>query len=238
MNHITQRRKIDKDLPAPENHSNHSVRLVEIAESANRQRASGAGEGGAWTKSLTKAVAFLEDRAARIVGVTGVSEGVGASMVARELARIYSQFDRRILFVSASGVSLSESVAATAGNVPDLLVRSTAESYKCYSVDLSGPQLLLPPNSEFFRYTFEHALNHFHTIVVDLAAPGSVAGRPTPEFLAVGPACGSILLICVTGRTKRADLQQCLASCKIAGAKIEGILLDDCRIPASKLVSD
>lgn len=192
----------------------------------------------AWTKSLVRAIAFTESRPARVIGITGISRGVGTSLIAQGLAQIYSEFDRRILFVNASTANLSETVPATVENVPDLAALSTNGNGKYYDVDLSDPRIVLPQNAEFFRYTFELALNHFHAIVVDLANAAGPTGRPTPGFLAVGPSCNALFLVCMTGRTTRSEVQQCLASCRISGANVEGILLNDYRLPGSALLSE
>jgi Mrp family chromosome partitioning ATPase len=191
-----------------------------------------------WTKSLVRAIAFTESRPARVIGITGISRGVGASLIAQGLAQTYSEFDRRVLFVNASTANLSETVSATVENVPDLAALSTNISGKYYNVDLSDPRIVLPQSAEFFRYTFELALNHFHAIVVDLANAAGPTGRPTPGFLAVGPSCNALFLVCMTGRTTRSEVQQCLASCRISGANVEGILLNDYRLPASTLLSE
>jgi Mrp family chromosome partitioning ATPase len=213
---------------------------VAASPKAVRQQQAGriADKTSPWKKSLIRAVAFTEARPARVVGITGIRRGVGASLVAQGLAQSYGEFDRRILLVSASAANLSESVAPVIENVPDLSALCVQEEGEYFRVDLADPQITLPPNVEFIRYTFELALKYFHAIVVDLPSTADAAGRPMSAFLSVAPACNFLFLVCPTGRTSRSEVQQCLASCKISGANVEGILLNDYRLPASSLLSE
>jgi len=237
MNYIRPERELTGDRWAEKHRHGRNFAMPQ------RERPDGAQSGraaktAAWTKSLTRAIAFAEARQAKVIGVSGVSSDAGTSVVAEGLAQIYSEFDRRILLVDASTVTLSRDVVPSAETVPDLSALSTAVTNKYSRVDLSDPRMTLPPNSEFFRYVFELALTQFEAIVVDLPSAAGEAGRPAPAFLAVGPACNSLFLVCVTGRTTRSEVQQCLASCKISGANVEGILLNDFRLPASALLSE
>jgi Mrp family chromosome partitioning ATPase len=191
-----------------------------------------------WAKSLIKAIALTDSRVTRVVGITGIRRGVGASLVAHGLAQRYSEFDRRILLVSASAANLSDSVAPTVENVPDLCTLSVQGEDDYFRVDLADPRIALPPNVEFVRYMFELAIKQFHAIVVDLPSAADAAGHPTPAFLSIAPACNFLLLVCPTGRTSRSEVQQYLTSCKISGANVEGILLNDYRLMGSSLLSE
>ena len=235
MNYIRPERELTGDRLAQQPRRGRNFAMPSSGRPAQSGRAA---KTAAWTKSLTRAIAFAEARPARIIGITGVSSGVGASVIAKGLAQIYSEFDRRILLVDASTVKFSDHAIASTETVPDLSALSTSVTSKYARIDLADPRLSLPPNSELFRYAFEQALTQFHAIVVDLPSAAGQAGRPAPAFLVVGPACNSLFLVCVTGRTTRSEVQQCLASCKISGANVEGILLNDFRLPASALLSE
>jgi Mrp family chromosome partitioning ATPase len=238
MNYIRPEREVVADTLMEERRQLRMALTSPPDSPSPAQTDPGSDKTAAWTKSLIRTIAFTESRPARVIGVTGIRKGVGTSLIATSLAQAYSGFDKRILFVNASTANLSESVPATVENVPDLSALSSAGGGKYYRVDLSDPRISLPHNAEFFRYTFELALNQFHAIVVDLPSPANAAGRPTPGFLAVAPACNSLFLVCVTGRTARSELQQCLSSCRISGANVEGVLLNDYRLPGSAFLSE
>ena len=218
----------------------HSPGLVSAAPKAVRRQQSGRAKDktAPWAKSLIKAIALTESRVTRVVGITGIRRGVGASLMAHGLAQRYSEFDRRILFVNASTANLSDSVEPTVENVPDLAALSVQEKGEYFRVDLADPRITMPPNVEFVRYMFELALKQFYAIIVDLPSTADVAGYPMPAFLSIAPACNFLLLVCPTGRTSRSEVQQCLTSCKISGANVEGILLNDYRLMGSSLLSE
>jgi Mrp family chromosome partitioning ATPase len=200
-------------------------------------RASSTADITPWMKAAVRAVAFAESRSARIIGITGIRKGAGSSSIAEAIARAYSEHGKRILFVRASEIQVSEHYDAAFRRLPDFVSHSMSESTNLFHIDLSRLGITYPQDPDLFRDAFETALESFHAIVVDLPCAGTETGQPEPASLAMGASCPSALLVCVTGRTTRAEIQQCLASCKISGTNVEGIVLNDFQLPMNSVLS-
>lgn len=202
-----------------------------------REHALGSAETSAWAKSAVRAVAFAESRSARVIGISGIKQNVGASSIAAAFAQTYASYGKRILYVEASALSLNMEPAGQRRNLLDLGSLCTAVSHNLFRVDLSELDLQLPPDTAYFRDSFAKALNNFDAIVVDLPCANSEQNQPQPASFTVSAACASTLLVCVTGRTTQSEIRQYMASSKISGTNIEGILLNDFRLPLSNVLN-
>jgi hypothetical protein len=188
-----------------------------------------------WQKSAVKTVAFAETRSVGILGIAGISKDARAGEIAAAVARSYSDFGKRILLVEASDKNIDQVDEAITRNLLNLDLFSVPISKNLHYIHLDR-FISLPQDPEYFKVAFEAALKTFHAIVVNLPVSDNNSDRPSPSMLAVGAACSSVLLACVTGRTTRQEIQQYLASCKISGTNIGGILLNDSRLPLNSLL--
>lgn len=191
----------------------------------------------AWKESTIRAIAFAESRRVKILGLSGITEGVGNSSIAASIAQTYSDYGQRILLVDANEANIDEYSDAPKTKLLNLTQSATPISRHLHYLDLSRTEFSLPQRADYFRSVFQIALEYYHIIVVDMPPLVSGTGQPAAPNLAIGATCDSILLICETGRTTRAEIQQGLASSKISGMKIEGILLNDYRLPMNRLLS-
>jgi Mrp family chromosome partitioning ATPase len=190
-----------------------------------------------WKESTVRAIAFAESRRAKILGVSGITEGVGSSSIAASIAKTYSDYGQRILLIDANEADISEYSEAPKTKLLNLTHSATPISRHLHYLDLARIEFTLPQWADYFRSAFQIALEYYHIIVVDLPPVVSGTGRPAAPNLAMGPTCDSILMVCEPGRTTRAQIQQGLASSRISGMKIEGILLNDYRLPMNRLLS-
>lgn len=190
-----------------------------------------------WKESTVRAIAFAESRHAKILGLSGITAGVGGSAIAASIAKTYSDYGQRILLIDANDANISEYAEAPKPKLLNLTEAATPISRDLHYLDLSRTEFTLPHQADYFRSVFQIALEYYHVIVVDLPPVVSGTGQPAAPNLVMGPTCDSILMVCETGRTTRAQVQQGLASSNISGMKIDGILLNDCRLPMNRLLS-
>lgn len=190
-----------------------------------------------WKESTVRAIAFAESRGAKILGLSGITADVGCSAIAASIAKTYSDYGQRILLIDATDANISESSEAPNTKLLNVTQSATAISRHLHYLDLSRTEFTFPQHADYFRSVFQIALEYYHVIVVDLPPVVSGAGQPEAPNLAIGPICDTILMVCQTGRTTRSQIQQGLASSNISGMKIEGILLNDYRLPMNWLLS-
>jgi Mrp family chromosome partitioning ATPase len=190
-----------------------------------------------WKESTVRAIAFAESRGAKILGLSGIAEGVGSSAIAASIAKTYSDYGQRILLIDANDANISEYTEAPKPKLLNLTQSATLLSRHLHYLDLSRTEFTLPQQVDYFHSVFQIALEYYHVIVVDLPPVVSASGQPAASNLAIGPTCDSILMVCETGRTTRAQIQQGMASSNISGMKIEGILLNDYRLPMNRFLS-
>lgn len=190
-----------------------------------------------WKESAVRAIAFAEARSTKILGVTGIIKGVGNSNITTAIAQTYSDYGQQTLLLDANDANIDENTEAPKTKLLNLTESTAPIGKHLRYLDLSRTAFTLPQETEYFRSIFQIALEYYHTIVIDLPPIVTKSGQPTAANLAIGAACDAVLLVCETGRTTRAQIQQGLASSKISGIKIEGLLLNDYRLPMNGILS-
>ena len=189
-----------------------------------------------WTRPVTKIVRHAEQNGALIVGITGVQQGIGVSLLARHLAQTYSDFGKNVLLVDASQ-ELSRDVA-TASEVGLATLIELAQPKGSYlTVNISEHRHRLPNSAAEMRSAFKNVTAQGMTIVVDLPAVETMKGAAAGENIA-GVACDQIVLVCLSGRTRIADLANSMEICRIYGLKIGGIVANDRSLWGSHLLGD
>ncbi|HKJ61725.1 MAG TPA: hypothetical protein VKA94_06975 [Hyphomicrobiales bacterium] len=190
-----------------------------------------------WKESAVRTIAFAEARSMKIIGVSGASENVGNSSITAAIAQTYSNYGKRILLIDANKADIDENAEVPKTKLLNLTESATPIRKHLHYLDLSHTEFTLPQETEYFRSVFQIALQYYDVIVVDLPPIVTETGKPAASNLAVGAACDGVFLVCETGRTTRAEMQQCLASSKISGMRIEGLLLNDYRLPMNRFLS-
>jgi len=186
-------------------------------------------------RRLTEVIAIADSHSARIIGVAGVMDGVGASTAARQLAGAYASVGRKVLLADAS-----QARTAKLGEVPseipiDILSMSREVRPALSLTDLSARPETPPLSQSTLRSAFEQANRMGYTVIVDLPAVGQATDEP-PAIATSGPACDLVYLVCVSGRTKRRDMTTCVQTCGIIGIRIAGVILNDWQLPANFLL--
>ena len=186
---------------------------------------------------LAKIVATADAQSARIIGLTGNRGGVGVTLVSNQLAVGLAAFGRKTLLIDASRVDFGNSEEAISSNpVTTLLDLATAVGENVSFVDLAPVPFLSGDPAGELRGMFEAATERGYTVVVDLPPVVQPSGQPTPAFAAAGSACELRLLICLSGTMKTSELSSCVETSRIVGAKLGGLILNDWKLPAGRLL--
>jgi Mrp family chromosome partitioning ATPase len=189
------------------------------------------------TRRLTKAIAAADAQSASVIGIVGARRGVGVSVTSRQLAGAFASFGRKTLLVNASRVDFSKRPDDPRSIlIPSLSDLATEMRPSLCVVDLADVigDFTLSPIA--FRQALETATQAGQTIVVDLPPIVRKSGLPDTAISALGEACDLVFLVCLNGGMRRKELSECVETCKVVGLKLNGLILNDWRLPASGLL--
>ena len=186
---------------------------------------------------LAKIVAAADAQSARIIGLTSNRSGVGVTRVSHQLAVGLAAFGRKTLLVDASRADFGNSDDTVSSKpVAALLDLATAAGANLSFVDLATVPFVSSAPTDELRSMFKSANECGYTVVVDLPPVVQPSGQPTPAFAAAGSACEVCLLICLSGTMKTGELSSCVETSRIVGAKLAGLILNDWKLPAGRLL--
>jgi Mrp family chromosome partitioning ATPase len=232
MNHLFLKHEIDANEERHDQFANDPAALPDEVKARLE-----AGQLPAWKESAVRAIAFAEARSTKILGIAGIVKGVGNSSITTAVAQAYSDYGQRILLIDAIDANIDESTDAPKSKLLNLTESTTPINKHLHYFDLSRTAFTLPQETEYFRSIFQIALEYYHAIIIDLPPIVTTSGQPASSNLAIGAACDAVFMVCETGRTTQAQVQQGLASSKISGMKVEGLLLNDYRLPMNRILS-
>jgi Mrp family chromosome partitioning ATPase len=191
-----------------------------------------------WLRPVTKLLGFAEKQGVRVVGITGQTAGVGASMLSEELAHSYTEFGKPTLLVNASRLDVERLSVLEDRDIPfDLVAMSNRNNTGLSTIDLAEFTDELPTGRTAFKRMFDAAAARGLTVVVDLPPVSAAPGSAVPAFMVTGAACQLVFMVCLSGVVKKAELSDCVEICKINGVKLGGIIPNDWKIPASNILS-
>lgn len=191
-----------------------------------------------WSRSVTKVLAFAEDRGARIVGVTGDRTGVGVSLLSRELARAYKRYGIDALLVDASRIDFRQVGRAEGHNAPiDLLAAAQKTDEDISVIDLAEYANYLRADPHAIREMFEAASGEERAIVVDLPPAEAESEHGTQVLSLMGAACTLVYLVCLSGVTSKAKLGDCMEVCRISRLPVGGMIINDWKEPIAKFAT-
>lgn len=189
------------------------------------------------TRRLTKAIAAADAQSASVIGIVGARRGVGVSVTSRQLAGAFASFGRKTLLVDASRVDFSKRPDDPRSIlIPSLSDLATEMRPSLCVVDLADVIGDFTLSSIAFRQALETATQAGQTIVVDLPPIVRKTGLPDTAISALGEACDLVFLVCLNGGMRRKELSECVETCKVIGLKLNGLILNDWRLPASSLL--
>jgi hypothetical protein len=81
-----------------------------------------------------------------------------------------------------------------------------------------------------------HGKREKQMIVVDLPPIMLASGLPNTTVSTLANACDLIFLVCLSGGMRRKDLSECVETCNVIGLKLDGMILNDWKLPAVGLL--
>lgn len=185
-------------------------------------------------RRMSKVIASAQARSAKVIGVTGARSGIGVSVISRELAGALASFGVKTLLVDLSPVTLA--MAQGQAGEASLLTLAVEKAPLLSFVEVpagSGPLAL---SADAIRATLAQAVQDGFTVVLDLPPVMQASGQPAPAIVAVGPLCDVVFLVSLSGHVSRAELAACVEAGQIVGLKMGGMVLNDWRMPANRLI--
>lgn len=184
---------------------------------------------------LMKLIAATDAEGASIIGIVGAHRGSGTSVTSRQLAGAFASFGRKVLLIDASAVSaVSEDAPAT--SLIQTLKGAAEVSPSLSFLDLGNVIDGEPLQTKEFASTLRSATQSGQTIIVDLPPVVCKDGRPNTAIRGLAAACDLVFLVCLTGQMRRKELSECVETCRVVGVKLNGLVLNDWQLPASRLL--
>lgn len=181
--------------------------------------------------SLTSVLVAAEAQSARVVGITSERTGSGVSLAAEGLAKAYANFGRRTLLLE-----VEHSPSSPEGAAPASAVKNRRASGRASLDVASVASLSMETDPLVYRRIYESAGQDYKIIIVDLPPVAANSGRSPAELLAPVAACDLVFLVGLTGEADRDSVGACVEMCRIGGVKLGGLILNDWKMPASKLL--
>ena len=184
---------------------------------------------------LMKLISATDAEGANIIGIIGAHRGSGTSVTSRQLAGAFASFGRKVLLIDASAIS------AVADDKPltpiaQTLKRADAVNDLLSFLDLGNAIDGEPLQPKDFASALRSATQSGRTIIVDLPPVVSKDGRPNTAVRGLADACDLVFLVCLTGQMRRKELSECVETCRVVGVKLNGLVLNDWQLPASRLL--
>ncbi|MDQ8699144.1 hypothetical protein [Hyphomicrobium sp. LHD-15] len=188
-------------------------------------------------RNLMSIIAESDSQAASIIGIVGAHRGAGASVTSRQLAGAFASFDRKAMLVDASRVNFSASGASSSAALPSISDLAEEVRPSISFVDLASAGIDTPlPASELSK-ALKATSRPGQMIIVDLPPIVHKTGLPDTSVSVLGSVCDLVFLVCLTGALRRNELSECVETCKVVGLTLNGLILNDWKLPASGLLN-
>ena len=185
---------------------------------------------------MTKIVATVRAQSAKVVGITGPRRGIGVSVASRELARALASFGSPTLLVDLSQVNIVEQIDAEPAAGAALLAMAAHVFPQLEVVSFGGDAGHDTISGSSLRAGIREAVSKGYTVVLDLPPVLEASGGPTASLVATGEVCDLVFLVSLSGEVKNKELAACVEASRTIGLKLGGLILNDWRMPVSKLI--
>jgi Mrp family chromosome partitioning ATPase len=171
-----------------------------------------------------------EQHGMRVIGIAGMQAGVGASTLARRLARAYTDFGNATLLVDASAAGTGGTTSEPGPAAPSHFMDLARDEQSLWVLDLAEHADRLPATHHAMRQMFDTGAKDM-IVVVDLPPVNSATGAFRSGFYSgAATACDLVYLVCLSGVTRKSALANCVEICRINGLKIGGIVANDWKL--------
>jgi Mrp family chromosome partitioning ATPase len=180
-----------------------------------------------WKRSISHIA--LANKGFRLIGFTGVSRGAGVSTISRRVACSMADSGEKVLVVSVSEIQ-GRTVRAAGGDAAaaGALRAEIVPSVHGYDL-LSGPTsdtLLAALGAVQFRENLDGDLAEYSRVVLDLPPICDESGDSvgSTSFAAI---CDRVLLVCLLGVDRKAEIAEASAILNGAGAPLSGVVSNE-----------
>lgn len=181
--------------------------------------------------SLTSVLLAAEAQSARIIGITSERAGAGVSLAAESLAKTYANFGRRALLIAVGHDTTAQERPAPNAALQNKRASSLA------GLDLATLSAFpMEHDPHVYRRILEAGGQDYAVVIVDLPPVSAKSNRAPAEILAPVAACDLVFLVGLTGEADRDSVSACVEMCRIGGVKLGGWIMNDWRMPLSKLL--
>lgn len=184
---------------------------------------------------LMKLISATDAEGASIIGIVGAHRGSGTSVTSRQLAGAFASFGRKVLLVDASAIpAVTDEEPATP--IAQSLEHASEVRPSLYFLDLSTALDDGAIEPKDFASALKSAAQSDQTIIVDLPPVVGEDGRANTAIRGLANACDLVFLVCLTGQMRRKELSECVETCRVVGVTLNGLVLNDWQLPASRLL--
>jgi Mrp family chromosome partitioning ATPase len=173
---------------------------------------------------------------ARAIGIAGTQAGIGASTLARLLARAYVDQSKRALLVDARAAVADDATSDTNFGAPSDLMKLARDDQGLMVLDLATHTSGVAASHQAMRALFDSVADAM-TVVVDLPPVDTAASAFRSGYSGAGSACDLVYLVCPSGTTRRVDLANYLEVCRINRLKVGGIVINDSKVFGSRILA-
>lgn len=182
-----------------------------------------------WSRIAEQLMLSISDSKLRIVAITGLTGGAGASTAARELAATFARAGRSTLLVD-----LSRPMSATAAD-PGVEPTSALTHAPHISNETGLAELTITPtpeslprfsNPDRLRRVLDTDLAQYETVIIDLPPVGEIDDTAINP-VAAARAADAVFLVASTGTTRRDELAAASQVLRQVGAPLAGVIMND-----------
>lgn len=183
-----------------------------------------------WIFQVEQIAMTATRRQTRMLGLVGVETGAGVTKIAELMATSFAKSQRHTLLLDLrSPVDFSDApVDSWTPGKPEIARYVTHDPRGFHRLRPTPTPTSRPlfNNVELMRKCVESDLQRYEQIVVDLP---NLSDSGADGVNPIGPAvaCDAVLLVCMTGRTSRAQATRSVERLQTAGASVAGSILND-----------
>jgi Mrp family chromosome partitioning ATPase len=186
-----------------------------------------------WVSSAEQLLLFCRTRKKKSIAFVSPNAGSGVSTCAESVAGVAAQSGYRTVLIDISWTSASGAPGQEQSNPASSPMTSIVEQaipFDRIKLKVDQASKYNFNNSEWMRDRIAGLLGNYDFALIDVPA---ILDRDTNAInpLSVLSECDCVLMVCEPGKIARGALQDCLDRTRLAGARVDGIVINDGRTP-------